>query len=84
MKVERLEATGAAAFLVAAALFAVLAWGVEARTPLVLTDAEVTKWMVAHRTEALTSLMLGISKLHEPGWVGFWAACFALVLWRRG
>ncbi len=83
MKVERLEVTGAVAFLVAAGLFAALAWGVEARTPVVLTHAEVTKWMVAHRTDALTSLMLGISRLHEPGWVAFWAACFGLVLWRR-
>ena len=84
MRVERLEATGAVAFLVAAAIFAALAWGVEARTPVVLTDAEVTKWMIAHRTGALTSLMLGISRLHEPGWVGLWTACFGLVLWRRG
>ena len=84
MKVERLEATGAVAFLVAAAIFAALAWGVEARTPIVLTDAEVTKWMVAHRTDALTSLMLGISALHEPGWVALWAGCFGLALWQRG
>ena len=83
MRVERLEITGAIAFLVAAALFAVLAWGVETRTPVVLSDAEVTRWMVAHRSEALTSLMLGISALHEPGWVGLWAACFGMVLWRR-
>jgi len=84
MRVERLEETGAVAFLVAAGLFAALAWGVEARTPVVLTDAEVTKWMVAHRTETLTSLMLGISALHEPGWVALWAGCFGLALWQRG
>jgi len=84
MRVERLEATGAVAFVVAAAIFAALAWGVEIGTPVVLTDAAVTKWMIAHRTEALTSLMLGISALHEPGWVGLWTVCFGLVLWRRG
>lgn len=82
MRVERLQVTGAIAFLVAAGLFAALAWGVEARTHVVLTDAEVTKWMVAHRREWLTSVMLGVSALHEPGWVALWAGSFGLVLWR--
>jgi len=82
MRVDRLEVTGGVAFLVAAGLFAALAWGVEARTPVVLTDAAITQWMVAHRQAAVTWVMIGISAVHAPGWVALWSACFGLVLLR--
>jgi membrane-associated phospholipid phosphatase len=84
MKVERLEVTGAVAFLVAAALFAALAWGVESRTFVVSADLAATQWTLSHRWAVLTWLMLGISALNSPGAVSVWAVCFGVVLLRRG
>lgn len=84
MRVDRLEVTGAAAFLVAAGVFATLAWGVAARTPLVLTDLHITQWMAAHRTEPVTAAMLGISLLHSVGAIATWTLLFgAWLAWMR-
>lgn len=84
MRVDRLEITGTVAFLVAAGLFATLAWGVAARTPLVLTDVHITRWMVAHRSEPVTAAMLGISLLHSLGAIAAWSVLFgAWLAWMR-
>lgn len=84
MKVERLQATAAVAFVVAAALFVALAYGVASRSFVVSADLRVLQWMVSHRLSALTWLMLAISALHSPGAMSVWAACFGVVLLRRG
>lgn len=84
MRVDRLEITGTVAFLVAAAVFATLAWGVSTRTPLVITDVHITQWMVAHRSEPVTAVMLGISLLHSLGAIAAWSVLFgAWLAWMR-
>jgi len=83
MKVKRLQAIGAAAFVGVVAIFVALAWGVESRSLVVSADLRALQWMVSHRSEALTSLMLGVSTLHSPGAMSVWAACFGVVLLRR-
>lgn len=84
MKVERLEVTAAVAFVVAAALFAALAWGVESRNFVVSADLHTLQWMASHRWAMLTQLMLAVSALNSPGAVSVWAACFGVLLLRRG
>lgn len=83
MKVKRLQATGAAAFAGAVAIFVALAWGVEARNTVVAADLHATQWMVSHRSAVLTWLMVGVSALHSPGAMSVWAAGFGVVLLRR-
>ena len=83
MRTERLAATGVGAAAVAATLFGVLAWNVQARAPLVDFDATASSWLAMHRHEALTTAMLAVSAAHTHVAVTIWSIAFAIVLARR-
>lgn len=75
----------AAGGLLALAAFALVAWQVAGEGPLTQFDHAALRWMVAHRTAALTHLMLAISEVHKTIPVLVMAALLALwELSRRG
>jgi membrane-associated phospholipid phosphatase len=77
-----LAIAGWTALLVAAAIFAALAWNVSGHTPLVRLDRQVTAWFAAHRSDAATAIMLAISHAHALFAVAMWSVVFAAVLAR--
>jgi undecaprenyl-diphosphatase len=68
-----------AVVLVALLLFGVLAQQVLTDGPLARVDRELMRWLVAHRSDAMTHAMLFLSTLHQTRFV--LAACALLAAW---
>jgi membrane-associated phospholipid phosphatase len=64
-------------------LFALLAANIAAGDPLAELDVRVTSWLAAHRTTALTLLMLAVTHAHAPVAICAYASIMAVVLYRR-
>lgn len=73
---------GWAAFLVAGATFAALAWNVATRAPLVELDAAVNEWLRPRRTAAMTQVMLYWTHAHSTAAIAGWSIVFAALLAR--
>jgi membrane-associated phospholipid phosphatase len=69
---------------VAAALFAAIAASVWADAPVLQLDLEVSVWLHAHRSPAVTAFMLTITRMHATAGILLMAAIVALYLWHRG
>ncbi len=67
----------------ASALFALIAANIAAGDPLVHLDLQITLWLHAHGTPALTLLMLAVSYTHGPLAICLYASITAVVLLRR-
>ena len=77
-----LAIAGWTAFALFGAVFIALAWGVSSHAALVDVDARVTAWLVAHRTPAVTAVMLAVTNLHSVAAVTVGSVLFAGILWR--
>jgi undecaprenyl-diphosphatase len=77
-----LAIAGWTALVVAAAIFAGLAWNVSGQTPLVRLDRQVTDWFAAHRSGTATAIMLAVSHAHALLAIAMWSLVFAAVLAR--
>lgn len=75
-----LAIVGWCAFLVAGAIFLVVAWNVVDRTALVLLDAKLAAWLHAHASPGLTRFFLGVTHLNSIAGVSLLAVVFAVVL----
>lgn len=71
---------GIIALLAAEGLFIVLAVNVVTGNLLVSLDAEVTTWLQAHRTPALTLFFIWLTNLHAMLAIGVYTIIFASVL----
>jgi membrane-associated phospholipid phosphatase len=71
------------ALAAAACLLALIAANIATGDPLAILDARIAAWMHAHRSAALTLLMLGITHAHAPVALCVYAITLALVLSRR-
>jgi undecaprenyl-diphosphatase len=64
-------------------LFALIAEGVVSGSALTQLDLRVLHWFDAHRTAALTSVMMAVSLAHEPACVSAASLVLAAWLWSR-
>jgi undecaprenyl-diphosphatase len=64
-------------------LFALIAANIAAGDPLAVLDVRVTSWLAAHRTPALTLLMLAVTHAHGTVAICAYASIMAVVLYRR-
>jgi undecaprenyl-diphosphatase len=71
------------ALIAASALFALIAANVATGDPLAVLDARIAGWLHAHRSTALTLLMLGVTHAHAPVPICVYAFVMAVVLARR-
>jgi membrane-associated phospholipid phosphatase len=71
------------ALIAASSLFALIAANVATGDPLALLDARIAGWLHAHRSTALTLLMLGVTHAHAPVPICVYAFVMAVVLARR-
>jgi membrane-associated phospholipid phosphatase len=72
-----------AAIAAAACVFALIAGNIAAGDPLAALDVHVTSWLGAHRTPALTLLMLAVTHTHGPVPICAYASIMAVVLYRK-
>jgi undecaprenyl-diphosphatase len=77
-----LAVAGWAAFVIAGAIFIMLAWNVAAHAPVVQLDLQVTEWLRARRTAPMTGLMLAVTHAHSIAAMILWSVGFAAILWR--
>ncbi|MDB5862434.1 MAG: hypothetical protein JWO70_240 [Betaproteobacteria bacterium] len=71
------------AIAVAGCLFALIAANIAAGDPLARLDVYVSAWLGAHRTPALTLLMLAVTNTHAPAAICAYALMMAVVLYRK-
>jgi membrane-associated phospholipid phosphatase len=71
------------AIAAAACVFALIATNIAAGDPLAALDVHVTSWLGAHRTPALTLLMLAVTHTHAPVPICAYASIMAVVLYRK-
>jgi membrane-associated phospholipid phosphatase len=71
------------AIAVAGCLFALIAANIAAGDPLAQLDVYVSAWLGAHRTPALTLLMLAVTHTHAPAAICAYAFMMAVVLYRK-
>jgi undecaprenyl-diphosphatase len=71
------------AIAVAGGLFALIAANIAAGDPLARLDVHVSSWLAAHRTPALTLLMLAVTHTHGPAAICAYASMMAVVLYRK-
>ncbi|HEX2825279.1 MAG TPA: phosphatase PAP2 family protein [Burkholderiales bacterium] len=64
-------------------LFALIAANIAAGDPLVALDAAAARWVLAHRTPALTLLMLGVTHAHAPFALCVYASIAGSYCYRR-
>jgi membrane-associated phospholipid phosphatase len=67
----------------AACVFALIAGNIAAGDPLAALDLHVTSWLGAHRTPALTLLMLAVTHTQAPLPICAYASIMAVVLYRK-
>jgi undecaprenyl-diphosphatase len=63
---------------VAALIFAAIALGLAAGTPIARVDLEVAAWFHAHAREPLTAAMRAVSWLHQQGFICVWGILIVL------
>jgi membrane-associated phospholipid phosphatase len=68
----------------ASCIFALIAANIAVGDPLAALDVEAAGWMHAHRTTALTLLMLAVTHAHAPAALCVYAAVVAFLFHRRG
>lgn len=68
----------------AGCLFALIAANIAAGDPLVELDAAAARWVLAHRTPALTLLMLAVTHAHAPVALCVYASIAGSYCYRRG
>jgi undecaprenyl-diphosphatase len=68
------------AALLAAALFAAIAWSIAVDSWTVATDEACVRWLHTHATGDATAAMAMVSRLHSPGMIGVWSVIFGVVL----
>jgi len=71
------------AALLAAALFAAIAWSIAVGSWTVAMDEACVRWLHTHATGDATAAMTWVSRLHSPGMVGVWSVVFGIVLAAR-
>ena len=72
------------AIAAAGGLFALVAANIAAGDPLVALDAAAASWVTAHRTPALTLLMLAVTHAHAPFALCVYASLAGSYCYRRG
>lgn len=77
-----LAIAGGVAFVVAGALFLLIAWNVSGESALLALDEQMLQWMQAHHRPALITLLLAVTHLHSTKAVLAWSVLFGLVLAR--
>jgi undecaprenyl-diphosphatase len=78
-----LAVAGAAAFVVAAALFLALAWQVrQGEGPVLAFDVRVSAWMEARHGSLLVAFFLAVTHLNSVAAIAGWSVAFAVVLAR--
>ena len=75
--------TGLLAALVAGALFGLIAWEVQAASPITQLDGQLAQWFHVHATRGVTLAMLAITWMHSSGGILAMTAVGAGLLYRR-
>jgi membrane-associated phospholipid phosphatase len=73
-----------AVLLVAAAAFAIIAEQVATAAPILARDAQVSVWLHAHGSPAITALLFAITQLHSILGVIILSLIAAFFVWRNG
>jgi undecaprenyl-diphosphatase len=68
------------AALLAAALFAAIAWSIAVDSWTVSMDEACVRWLHTHATGGATAAMAMVSRLHSPGMIAVWSVIFGAVL----
>jgi undecaprenyl-diphosphatase len=81
--VERWLAPGIAAFVVALAVFGLVAHDVVSGGPLAALDIDLARWLHAHATPARVTAMLLVAQAHSTVAVSAYAVLAVVLLWTR-
>ena len=71
------------AALLAAALFAAIAWSIAVDSWTVAMDEACVRWLHTHSTGDATTAMTWVSRLHSPGMIAVWSVVLGIALAAR-